>query len=135
MIDEAAIRRQIAAGLRRARRRAGITEEQFAETIAMSKSGLRHLEKARHPIRVEQLPTLARAAQLTVRELLIEMRLIRRSPERFRASEENPGPAAGASADESASGDRSTVCDPRGDASQDQHTARPSTTGTVERSS
>lgn len=127
MIDEAAVRRQTAAGLRRARRRAGISEEQFAEAIAMSKSGLRHLEKARHPIRLEQLPTLARAARLTVRELLIEMRLIRRSPER-----RNPDLVAGALDGGSAMGDRSTACDPRGDASHDQHTAQPAPAGSPE---
>ena len=99
MIDEIAVRRQIAAGLRRARRRARLTEEQFAEAIAMSKSGLRHLEAARHAIRIEQLPTLARALGITVRELLVDMRLLRRSPGARRTAlpEPHPGPPPGAS--------------------------------------
>lgn len=123
MIDEAAIRRQIAAGLRRARRAAGLTLEQAAERLHRSTSGLRHLESGRHSIRVEQLPELARAFGLTVRELIAEMRLVHQARER-----RNPGPrpdtsgAAGASVEGSANGGRSTLADPRGDASHPQHT-------------
>ena len=119
MVDQAAIRRQIAAGLRRARRRAGKSQDDVADAVAMSKSGLQHLEMARHSLRVEQLPAFAVAIGCTVRELLAEMRLVRREPQRRRS----PDTAAGASADGSASGDRSTVCDPRGDEGHNQHTA------------
>jgi hypothetical protein len=45
----------------------------------MSTSGLRHLEAARHSVRVEQLPALARALSTTVHALLVDMRLVRRA--------------------------------------------------------
>lgn len=152
VVDQAAIRRQIAAGLRRARRKAGKSQEAVADAVAMSKSGLQHLEMARHSLRVEQLPVFAVAIGCTVRELLIEMRLVRRgrrggtvcSTEDVGAADVGgaarlhgrddgrPGTTAGPLIDGSALGDRSTVCDPRGDASHSQDTARNRPSGSHE---
>lgn len=128
MIDQSAIRRQIAAGLRRARRRAGYRLDDLAERLSMSRSGLQHLEMGRHSLRVEQLPVFAVAIGCTVRELLIDMRLVRRQP---RPQERrNPVPERdGALAEGSAVGERSTLCDPRGDAGHHQHSAQPTPSG------
>lgn len=122
MVDQEAVRRQVAAGLRRARQRASLTQAELALALALSTSAVRHFEAARHSIRIEQLPALAYALGCTVRELLIHMRLVREARER-----RTPGPSArdgtGQSDDGSALGERSTASDPHGDASHAEHSA------------
>jgi len=120
VVDQEAIRRQVAAGLRRARLRAAMTQAELAEALVLSTSAIRHLEAARHSIRIEQLPAFARALGCTVRELLMHMRLVREAEER-----RTPDPAAGRDVGGSTMGECSTAADPRGDASHLQSTAEP----------
>ncbi len=69
----AVVRLRIARGLVVVRVRAGLTQRQVAEATDQSFSAIRHLEHARHAVRVDQLAALAAALSVSCCRLLVEM--------------------------------------------------------------
>jgi len=69
---QATLRASIAAGLARARKRAGLTQPQLADRLSLSTSAVRHRERGRHAIYVHDLPAIAQALSTTVHALLAE---------------------------------------------------------------
>ena len=111
MVDERAVRQQIADGLVIARKRARLTQAQVAERLGFSVAAVRHHERGRRSPLLLHLPAYAAAFGITCRRLINDMRLV--------TKRRNPGTTTGAFADGSAMGDRSTACGLRGDAGHD----------------
>lgn len=134
MPSEHARRQRIAAGLVIARIRSRLTQPQIADRAGISDSALRHRERGRRSVRLEEVVGLAWALDVPVIVLLADLLGAHhlRCPqcgetlaeqEALGPERQTPGPMAGLPDDGSAMGEHSTVCDSRGVASHQQSTA------------